>query len=38
MKKQAIFERTGLKVSRITAREWNYSPKACIDRILNCNQ
>ena len=37
MKKQAIFERTGLKVSRISAREWSYSPKACIDRILNSN-
>ena len=37
MKKQAIFERTGLKVSRISVREWSYSPKACIDRIINSN-
>ncbi len=37
MKKQAIVERSGLKVSRISKREWNYSPKACIDRIINSN-
>ena len=37
MKKQAIIERSGLKVSRISLREWSYSPKACIDRIINCN-
>ena len=37
MKKQAIIERTGLKVSRISAREWQYSPKACVDRIINSN-
>ena len=37
MKKQAIIERSGLKVSRISLREWNYSPKACVDRIINCN-
>ena len=37
MKKQAILERTGMKVSRISAREWSYSPKACIDRIINSN-
>lgn len=37
MKKQAILERTGLKVSRISKREWTYSPKACIDRIINSN-
>lgn len=37
MKKQAIIERTGLKVSRISQREWQYSPKACIDRIVNSN-
>ena len=37
MKKQSILERTGLKVSRISKREWLYSPKACIDRILNSN-
>lgn len=38
MKKQAIIERSGLKVSRISLREWQYSPKACIDRVINCNQ
>jgi len=37
MKKQAILERTGLKVSRISYREWQYSPKACIDRIIHSN-
>ncbi len=37
MKKQAIIERSGLKVSRISRREWLYSPKACIDRIINSN-
>ena len=37
MKKQAIIERSGLKVSRISKREWDYSPKACIDRIINTN-
>lgn len=35
MKKQAIIERSGLKVSRISKREWLYSPKACIDRVIN---
>lgn len=35
MKKQAIIERSGLKVSRISKREWLYSPKACIDREIN---
>lgn len=34
MKKQAILERTGLKINRITYREWQYSPKACLDRVL----
>ena len=34
MRKQAILERSGLKVVRISAREWQYSPKACIDRVL----
>lgn len=37
MKKQTILERTGLKVNRISYREWQYSPKACVDRILKCN-
>ena len=34
MKKQAIIERSGYKVKRITYREWHYSPKACLDRVL----
>ena len=34
MKKQSILERCGLKVKRITYREWQYSPKACLDRVL----
>ena len=34
MKKQSILERSGYKVKRITFREWEYSPKACLDRIL----
>ena len=34
MKKQAILERCGLKVKRITYREWQYSAKACLDRVL----
>ena len=34
MKKQAILERCGFRVNRITFREWQYSPKACLDRVL----
>ena len=34
IKKQAILERSGYKVKRITYREWQYSPKACLDRVL----
>jgi len=34
MKKQALIERSGYKVKRITYREWQYSPKACLDRVL----
>ena len=34
VKKQAIIERSGYKVKRITFREWQYSPKACLDRVL----
>lgn len=34
MKKQSILERAGFKVVRITSREWYYSSKACIDRVL----
>ena len=37
MKKQIILERSGMKVSRISKREWGYSPKACIDRVINSN-
>ncbi len=33
MKKQAILERCGLKVLRVTYREWHYSPTACVERI-----
>jgi superfamily I DNA and/or RNA helicase len=35
MKKQAILERCGMKVKRITYREWQYSQKACLDRVLS---
>ena len=34
MKKQSILERSGYKVKRITFREWQYSKKACLDRIF----
>ena len=34
MKKQAILERCGFKVKRITYREWKHSPKASLDRVL----
>lgn len=34
MKKQAILERSGFKINRITYREWQYSYQACLDRIL----
>ena len=34
MKKQAILERSGLRINRITYREWHYSQKACLDRVL----
>lgn len=34
MKKQAILERSGFKINRITFREWQYSHQACIDRVL----
>ena len=33
MKKQAIMERCGFSVMRITKREWQLSPSACLDRI-----
>jgi len=34
MKKQAILERSGFKINRITYREWQYSQQACLDRVL----
>jgi len=34
MKKQSILERSGFRVKRITFREWQYSAKACLDRVL----
>ncbi|MBP3923614.1 AAA family ATPase [bacterium] len=34
MKKQSILERSGFVVKRITYREWQYSSKACLDRVL----
>jgi hypothetical protein len=33
MKKQAIMERCGFNVMRITKREWELSSSACLDRI-----
>ena len=33
IKKQTILERAGYKVARISFREWEHSPQACIDRI-----
>ena len=33
MKKQAIIERCGYSVMRITKREWQLSSSACLDRI-----
>lgn len=34
MKKQAIIERSGYVVKRITFREWQYSDTACLNRVL----
>lgn len=34
LKKQAILERSGYKINRITFREWQYSHQACLDRVL----
>lgn len=34
LKKQAILERSGFKINRITFREWQYSHQACVDRVL----
>ncbi len=33
MKKQALIERAGYNVIRITKREWEISPQACLNRI-----
>jgi very-short-patch-repair endonuclease len=33
MKKQAIMERCGYNVIRITKREWQLSQSSCLDRI-----
>ena len=33
MKKHAILERCGIKIVRVTFREWHYSPTACVERI-----
>lgn len=33
IKKHAILERSGLKILRISFREWHHSSQACIDRI-----
>ena len=32
-KKEAILERSGYRVERISAREWKYSPDACLNRV-----
>ena len=34
MKKQAILERCGFRVIRVTKREWDLSKNACLDRIM----
>lgn len=34
LRKQAILERSGFKINRITFREWQYSHQACLDRVL----
>lgn len=33
IKKHAILERSGLKILRVSFREWHHSSQACIDRI-----
>lgn len=35
IKKQAVLERCGWSVVRLTAREWVYSKKACINKIIS---
>ncbi len=34
MRKQSILERSGYTVKRVSFREWQVSPKACLDRLL----
>jgi superfamily I DNA and/or RNA helicase len=33
VRKQFILERCGWRILRISAREWHYSPKVCLDKI-----
>ena len=35
IKKHVILERSGLKILRISFREWHHSQQACVDRIKN---
>lgn len=35
MQKQTLLERSGVKVERISYREWQNSPQGCIERIKN---
>ena len=35
IKKQTLLERSGVKVERISFREWEHSPQGCIERIKN---
>jgi len=35
IEKQEVLERCGWRVVRISSREWNYSKKACINKIKN---
>ena len=35
MRKQSILERSGYTVKRVSFREWQVSPKACLDRLLS---
>ena len=35
IKKQTLIERSGVKVERISFREWQHSPQGCVERIKN---
>lgn len=35
IKKHTIIERSGLKIIRISFREWHHSAQACVDRVKN---